>query len=91
MDPTMMHYQKFKVGDTVQVREALNSNEWKNVVMERQAQTREINETDIAKNCLPATAKHRDTLEFIVKTLDEKKFSFSPTHYYFFSSQDINF
>ena len=77
MDATMMHYQKFKVGDTVQVRETLNSNEWKNVVVERQARPREINETDIAKNCLPATAKHRGTLEFLVKTLEEKKLSFS--------------
>ena len=78
MDATMMHYQKFKVGDTVQVRETLNSNEWKNVVVERQARPREINETDIAKNCLPATAKHRGTLEFIVKTLEEKKNTLFP-------------
>ena len=65
MDQTLIHYQNFEVGKMVQIRKAL-LDEWQNAVVVSPAQTRKINETDIAKNGLPGIAKHRGTLEFLV-------------------------
>ena len=73
MDQTLIHYRKFEVGETVQIRKALLMDEWQNAVVVSSAQNRKINETDIAKNGLPEIAKHRRTLEFVVETPGDKK------------------